>query len=529
MTSRSERDRAAIYEHYGLTCPPRFATLRNFDNKTYGPRLAKIGAKLGTPFNPWQRYVADTSLEIDPRTGLFVYRGIGCTVPRQSGKTSLILPLCCHRGMAWPRQRITYAAQNGTAAREKWEDDQLPALASAGFVPGEGQGLLPSHRARVRRANGREAIIWRKTQSIHGLHANTERAGHGKTLHLGVNDEYFAQVDYRIMAAWSPAMITVEMAQHYWFSTMGTSKSVPMNEDVKAGRELVLAGAPTRTAYFEWSDDEDSDRADPMRWLACMPSLCPDPVCRCSPEWRHTVTIATIQAELDAANTPAKLAEFDRAYRNITRDDDQVEADPNVPSLAEWNLLEDINAQGGEILALAIDASPLGSSAAIMAVGESPAGLPLVKVLEHGDGMAWVVPRAVELQAELNPVAWVLDERSRARELLEPLERAGIVRASAEKFKRGNLWVPTTQDVGAACGSFTGRVKSAGLVHLGQKVMAEAILGARTRPLGDGLFAYGRKVSGADICPLVGGALGLAGFEKWQHLAIDYDPLTNIW
>jgi phage terminase large subunit-like protein len=529
LTRPSDRDRAAIYAHYGLTCPPRFATLRNFENPTYGPKVAKIAEKLGTPFMPWQHYVFDTGLEVDPTTGLFLYRSLGCTVPRQSGKTTGILSLTSHRGMAWKRQRIVYAAQNGTAARQKWEDDWLPALAAGGFVPGEGERLTRRHRARVRKANGREAVIWRKTQSLQGLHANTERAGHGTTLHLGVKDEYFAQVDDRISAAWSPAMITVASAQDWWFSTMGTSRSVPMNAAVEAGRELVTAGAPTRVAYFDWSTPKGADRTDPQVWLGCMPALCPDLVCRCgNGEWRHTVTIPTIQTELDKAITPALLAEFDRAYMNQVREDDEVEADPNIPTPQEWDLLANDKAVGGDTMAIAIDVTPMATHAAVMAVGEGPDGHPLLIVLKHGPGIGWVVPFAAALNTELKPVAWVLDDKARAGELLEPLQRAGLKRATPEKFKRGNLWVPAAAEISAACGAFNSTVKGAALVHLGQQVMTAALAGAKTRTFADGGTAFARKTSTADISPLYGGVLALAGYEKFKHLDDDYDVLDSI-
>lgn len=531
LASPSERDRAAIYEHYGLTCPPRFATLRNFDRPTYGPKVARISAKLGAPFMPWQRYVFDVGLEIDPATGLFAYRGVGCTVPRQSGKTTGILSLCCHRGMAWHRQRIVYAAQNGTAARQKWEDDQLPVLAAAGFIPADGDKLLPKHKARVRKANAREAIMWRKTQSLHTLQSNTERAGHGMTMHLGVKDEFFAQVDDRISAAWSPAMITVADAQEWWFSTMGTSKSIPMNAAVAAGREQIIAGVPSRVAYFDWSAPDGADRTDPAVWLACMPALCPDLVCQCSPDWHHTVTVPTIQTELDKAVTPSLLAEFDRAFMNIPREDDEVGDDPNVPTSQEWDLLANDAALGGDVRAIAIDTTPAATHTAIVAVGDGPDGNPLAVVLKHGPGTTWVPAYAAALAATYDPVAWVLDEKSRTRELLEPLRQAGIIARPVDKFERGNLWIPMVHDVGGACGALTTRVKNGGLSHLGQKVLAAAVAGARTRPLGDGAIAFGRKVSSADISPLYGVALALAAYEKFRHLALesDYDALDNIW
>lgn len=530
-TSLIERDRQAIYASYGLTCPPRFATLRDPSRPTYGGKVARIAARLGTPLMPWQRYVADTALEIDPATGLFVYRKIGCTVPRQSGKTSLILPVCCHRGMAWPRQTIVYTAQSGTAAREKWEDDHVAALQTIGWVPQDKEPLLPKHRARVRKANGREAIIWRRTGSKHGLHANTERSGHGKTLHLGMLDEYFAQVDYRIAAAWSPAMITVETAQSWWFSTAGTSRSVPMNADIEHARALVASGEPSRAAYFDWSAPEKADYTDPRVWLRVMPALCPGPSpCHCSPHWRHTMTLDSIRGELDdARSTPGKLAEWLRAYMNWTRDDDQAEADPNVPTLQAWDLLAcNAHAPGGELLACGIDVTPRRDYACIHAAGESRDGLTRLVVLEHGPGVDWVVSKAAELKERLKPVAWVLDDKSPAGTLIQPLSRAGIKRMGTEP-KRGELWVPTTTEYCAACGAFADAVRQATIVHLGQPEMSAALSVARTRLIGDGAWGWGRRLGAADITPLVSGTLALAAFERFRHLAADYDVLNSVY
>ncbi len=521
----TERDRQAIYDHYGLTCPPRYATLRNFDNPTYGGKVTKIAAALGTPLMPWQRYAADTGLEVDRRTGLFVYRKLGVRVPRQSGKTSLILPVAAHRAMAWQRQRILYAAQNGTAAREKWEDDQIPAIEASPLAS----------RVHIRKANGREAFIWKKTRSIHSLQANTEKAGHGKTLHLGKADEYFAQVDYRIEAAWTPAMITVPMAQMWWYSTAGTSKSVPLNDETDRGRAIVESGEPSSTAYFEWSGEKGADYTDPRVWLSCMPALCPAPVdgvCRCSPAWRHTVTPATMRAELEAAQEkPAKLAEWLRAFMNWTRDDDDIEADPNLPSVEAWDLLADSrpSAGPGDVVAFAIDITPLRDHASISVAGVRPDGIRRTELVAHGEGTDWIIGRARELHERHNPVAWGIDERSPAATLKTPLRDIGI-KPMGTAPHRGGLWLLSTTDYGAACGSWADAVKQGTLSQPGEPRTRAALIGARTRPLGDGAWGLGRKPSvGADISPLVTDVIALATFERYKDLAAPYDALDNIW
>ena len=57
-----------------------------------------------------------------------------------------------------------------------------------------------------------------------------------------------------------------------------------------------------------------------------------------------------------------------------------------------------------------------------------------------------------------------------------------------------------------------------------------ALIGARTRPLGDGAWGLGRKPSaGVDISPLVTDVIALATFERYKDLAEPYDALDNIW
>jgi hypothetical protein len=296
----------------------------------------------------------------------------------------------------------------------------------------------------------------------------------------------------------------------------------------KAGRARLEAGEQSTTAFFDWCALPGMPRDDFETWLSCMPALCPAPargVCRCSREWRHTVTASAIRAELETY--ASELEEFDRAYLNIGRDDGDLSRDPNVPTVDEWELLKVPDGPRGDIVALAVDFTPTRGSAAIVAVGETPEGLPRVKRLDHGDGVDWVLDRMLELNERLKPVCWVLDDKSGAGTLILPLERKGIVRMPQETDdrdarkgpQRGQLWIPTAPQYGAACGTFTDTVRAGGLVHLGQEDLTVAIDGAKSRPLGDGLWGWGRKIASADISPLVAATLALAGLQRWRHLA----------
>lgn len=516
-----------IFDAYGLTCPPRVGTLRNPERKTYGHVVAKVARQLGTPFMPWQRYVADVALEVNPQTGALQYRDVTLLVPRQSGKTTLILAIQTHRALYMGReaykhrpaqgrrQRILYAAQNRNAAREKFVQDQVPIL----------QDSPLRKRFELRLSNGSEGLTW-DTGANFGITANTETAGHGKTLDLGTEDEFFAAEDFRMEQAYSPAMITRWSPQHWRVSTEGTvEKSLYLAAKVELGREIVESGRQSATCYIEFSD-LGGDRNDPETWLGCMPALCPAPVngtCRCSPDWQHTVTVDVIAAESEKLDP----AEFDRAYLNRRRGL-RAAADPNVPSVEAWAARANPAAVCGPDVAIAVDISPARDKASIGVVGAGDGELRHVELIENRPGVDWLIARIKQLHARWNPLVWVLDGTAPVRSLLIEMEQAGIKRSGLEP-KRGELWVMSTQEFAAACGAYTDAVRSGTVQHPDQPEMAAALAVAKSRPVNDS-YRWARRLADGDITPLVVGTLAVAGYESRKFLAdINYDAMDNIW
>ena len=95
-----------------LDCKPRWATRRT-DRPTYGANAILAAEAMGFELMPWQRQVLDTALEHDPVTRKLVYREVVVTIPRQSGKTTLLLVLFMWRALMWTHQTIVYTAQTG--------------------------------------------------------------------------------------------------------------------------------------------------------------------------------------------------------------------------------------------------------------------------------------------------------------------------------------------------------------------------------------------------------------------------------
>lgn len=493
-------------ELYGLTCPPQWGSPRRPHYKTFGGKVAQIADRLGSPLMPWQRYVADVSLEVEPTTGFFAYREVDLSVMRQQGKTTLVLPVTLHRLIAFVRYNVVYAAQTRNAARKKWEDEFVETLSISPLFG----------RFRIRKRGGAEAIISPLTRSKMGITANTESAGHGETLDLGFIDEAFSHEDDRLEQAFNPAMLTRPNAQKWVMSAGGTEKSTYWNRKRKTGRaaieELWRSGVFPSIAYFEWFGADHLDRADPATWWGCMPAL------------GHTVTEATIRSELETMGP----AEFDRAYLNRTKKY-VPPADPNVPT-AEWPLRAVRDAIAPRTVALGIDITPNRDHASISAYGLADDGVGHVELITNRAGIDWIIPALLQLKMRRKPIAIGLDSKGPSATLLDDMIRAGLTPPDdPDEPLRGDLAVATFKDAVTAVAGFVDAVRQDRMRHIDQPVMNLALAGAQTRTPGEGGFLWARKTATADISPIVSGTFAKWAFEnRIDKVSNPYDPLANI-
>jgi hypothetical protein len=448
---------------------------------------------LGYTLQPWQQAAGDVVLEVDPVTGLLVYREVDLTVPRQSGKTLLLLCVMTLRCLFRSRQRVLYTAQTRNDARKKWEDEHVALL----------QASPLRSRFRVRLSNGAEAIRW-ANGSMHGITSSTEKAGHGDTLDLGVIDEAFAHEDSRLEQGLSPTMITRPDPQLWVVSTAGTKKSLYLRGKVDAGRAREQAGVRSSVAYFEWSAPDDADPADPATWYGCMPAL------------GHTVTERAIRQELERM----ELREFRRAYLNQWQGD--VPEEWLVIPKGVWTALADPASQIVGRMAFAADVTPDRSAGAIGVAGARSDAMVHAEVVEHRPGVGWMHERILRLNERWHPCAWVIDAAGPAGTLMAPLEAAGV-----------EVVAPSLREAAHAAQSFydaTGANPKvddpAWLRHLDQPALAAALAGAQKRELGD-VWLWARKGLSVDISPLVAVTLAAWGFATRGHVAeVTSEPLV---
>lgn len=432
---------------------------------------------MGKPFMPWQHQVMDTALEIDPATGFLVYREIVLTIPRQSGKTTVTLPRVVWRGeaahMLGGRQTMLYTAQTGLAARKKWEQEFCEELLDPRSIM----------RKRVRKmgSTGRERLRFSVSGSTFSPIATMETSGHGDVLDDGTLDEAFAQTDNTVEAAWRPAMITRNWAQMWIVSTAGTPKSTYLKGKVRRGRELVISGEPSQTAYFEWSLPKELDPGDPENWKRCMPAL------------GHTIRIANIQHEYDTIE--GGLPEFRRAYLNQWADEfDDLEW---IIPKASWWAMRDEASRRVDLPVLSADVTPTRSRAAVSYAAHRADGLPMVQCVRSGEGAAWIPEAIGDLVRSKGASEVVIDS-------VGPVHNMHV--AIAEQLKELRMRVPLrvlkTGEVADAWSDFEDGAATHQFRHLNQAVLNAALAGAATRKIG-ARNALDARSSLSDITPLV--------------------------
>lgn len=465
-----------------LACPPRFGTPRTPERETLGHAVAEVARLLGKPLLPWQRHVADVVLELDPLTGEFAYNEFGLTVPRQSGKSTLLLAKAVHRatatGFFGSRQKIVYTAQTRNKAREKWEEDYVPDLT---------QSKVFGPRISPHFGNGNEHIRF-QNGSRFGIEANTEKAGHGSTLDEAYIDEAFAQADNRLEQAFRPAMITRPNTQLGVVSTAGWLDGSPFLADkVRRGREQAQMGVRDGFAYFEWSAPDDAEIDDRDVWRECMPAL------------GHTISERSIAAELAAmAETPN---DFRRAYLNqwVLKDDPGTET---VVDMGVWAQLEHTERTRPSPVAFSVEVSHDRKWSSIGLAGRRTDGHRHVQIVQAGRGTGWVAARVAELVTEWKPTAVAVSPTGPAGSLLGPLAAAGV-----DVLKVSN------RDVAQASGLFVDGVAEHTIRHMGQPQVTAALAATRKRPAGESYqFAPAEKSN--DIAPVRAIVLALFALEQ---------------
>jgi phage terminase large subunit-like protein len=463
---------------------------------------------------PWQQHVADVALEIDPATGQLFYEEVVITVPRQSGKTTLLLALMTWRCLLMARrldlpQTVTYLAQSGKMARRKLEREFIPVLRKAkGFTE------VPHSRARPTKPtefkpsmnNGSEHILF-GTGSYLQIEAPTGTGSHGDVLDMPVIDEAFAREDDLVEQAVDAATVTRTSPQTFIISTAGNERSSFLWRKVLGGRSASTKGHETKTAFFDWSVPDDEPYDDPEVWCRYLPAL------------GHTITVERLQARLDKAlRNPDEvdeegyepgLAGFRRGYLNqwvktpqLGVEQVQTEIDPAVWMGPE---ILDRNSQIIGPVVLGVGVGLDGVSAAMVIAGRRVDGLVHLETFERAQGVWWLERRLRDWVEQQQPVVVAWDHGGPTRAVSPDIQRACAIGNTKAVPMTGREW-------SGACEAFGHAVKERRVRHMGDVLLRDAINGAFRREVGSG-WVWDLRSARSDITPLLAATAALRALE----------------
>jgi len=411
---------------------------------------------------PWQGQVADVAGEL-LADGSLAYREVVVTVPRQSGKTTLVLSFSLDTNLA-RGQLSTYTAQTGQDAMKKMLGTFVPAVLRT-------PDLRPLVEKVHRRAD-HYGLEWVNGAGFYGQ-SSAASAGHGDTIGMGTVDEAFKDTDDRREQAMLPAMLTVPDAQMWVASTQGDAGSIYLNRKTELGRSAALEDRGTGVCYFEWSAPLDADPYDPETWRACMPAL------------GITISEAAVQHAADTMET----AEFARAMLNQRNNQGAEQPLPEVV----WRLVLDHDAApAGRQLSLGVESALDRSWSALVLADD----FGQVDLVEYREGSSWV-PAAVAEWVERTGCDVVLDPRGPSRAHLRGLERAGI---EVEEL--------STPEVAAANLGFVDAVFDRQLAVQPHPALAAAVDAGRRRWSGEQWF-WDRAAGLGEVSPLISATLAV--------------------
>ena len=279
MTATQTATRSDVSPSYRAQA--RFKTRLRPDRPTTAPRLEEVARQLfGFDPLPWQReafaligelFTAEEAAELGVPFGTPAYREILLTVPRQSGKSTVMLASAVERCLFWRGveddrlQSVIYTAQTGWDARNKLVEDWVP-----NFLSPPPPGMIADHFVKASRGVGSVDIKFRDGRIFTG--SSAESAGHGQTLHRALLDEVWKDVDDTREQALQPTLVTNDTAQLIVASTAGTAASAYLNRKTRVARQAVEADTGRGLALLEYSADPGADPYDPNVWFDTHPA-----------------------------------------------------------------------------------------------------------------------------------------------------------------------------------------------------------------------------------------------------------------
>lgn len=465
-----------------------------------GQEAIDLAARAGLQLDPWQQHVLRQGMG-EAADGSWAAFECCVNVPRQNGKGGIIEARELWGLFIGGEKLILHSAHEFKTAKAAFKRIER-------LIRG-----CPDLHKRVktyRYTVGEEAIELHTGQTLRFI-ARSKGSGRGFTGDCNILDEDMILGD-DAMDALLPTMAAVENPQIWYLGSAGIG---PLSVQLGRLRRRALAAVEAGTldpslAYFEWSADLHVDEC-PSGCTAHDDAASDEAVLKANPAVGYRLTLEKVR------NERMTLSPGGYARERLGVGDYPSDGTDTWQVIGEdaWRALADAKAKPEGPYSFSIDATPERDYASIVVACRWRGGTHL-EVVEHQQGLGWVVERARRLNEKWGPRCWVVDGGGPAGSLIPDLEDAlGVT-----------VVQPKAREIAQATGQFYDAVADQSISHLDPPPLAVALAGAQKRPLGDA-WAWARRGVGVDISPLVAATLAKWGLAAEVEEATD--PLDNIW
>lgn len=448
-----------------------------------------LGSRYGLTLDEWQQIVLRSWLG-RRRDGKWAANRAGLAVPRQNGKNAAVEVRELF-GLVFLGEKWLHSAHEVKTARKAF------IRLSSFFENSRQYPELADLVEDIRKTNGQEAIVLTNGGSVEFV-ARSKSSGRGFTVDGILLDEAQELTD-EALAALLPTKSASPLGNPQTIYT-GTPPGPRVSGEVFTRMHAQgHAGKDRRLSWLEWGAPKDADLDDRDAWARANPAL-------------------GIRLSLDEIiDERAQFDDADFGRERLGWWDDPDNANGYL-SAAVWALLADSSVDVRRVTGpvLALDVAPHHASASIVAAGFDKAlALPVVELVDTRGGASWLPERAAHLAVQYRATV--------------AMNTAGPIGSLIPEFERLGLeWVDVKGgDYAKACGLLVADVNQSGLRHRGEAAFAAAVIGAKTRKVGDG-FQFSRSDSSVDITPLVAAAVAMWALGRERVPLADADLLQTF-
>lgn len=445
-----------------------------------GVEALECAALAGVQLDPWQERVIHAGLA-ERVDGSWQHFEVACCVPRQNGKGEIILVRELAGLFVLGEKLLIHSSHQFDTSLEAFRR-LLHVIES-----------VPDFDRRVKRvskSHGEEGIELVGGQRVR-FRTRTKGGGRGFTADCFIGDEAMIYPEAS-HAALMPTLSARPNPQMWYFGSAVDQMVHEHGLVFSRVRSRALRGDEPRLAYFEWSVDAPN------------PDEVPDEVWTDQDAWGQANPALGIR--ISGEHIGLEQRSMDRRTFAVERlgvgDWPSGEGALSLIKPEDWEQLTDLNSVPKVPMWFAIDVSPDRAWCSIAVAARRGDGRYHVEIADRRKGTGWVVGRVAELKRKYEPAGFVCDMIGPAGSLLEPLLDVGVEVEPVNSTEHAR-----------SCGFFFDAVQQGTLRHLGDPLLASAIRGAATRPMGDS-WAWSRKNSSVDITPLVSSTLALGAVAR---------------